>query len=54
MDNFSIFVWTVPLKNKYAETIKDTFGIIHISTKTKPNLIEADRGKHFLTVIFKV
>ena len=47
MDNFSKFGWTIPLKNKTAQTIKDFFEKIIISSKRKPNLIETDRGKEF-------
>ena len=47
LDNFSKFGWTVPLKNKNAQTIKDSFENIIISSKRKPNLIESDRGKEF-------
>ena len=45
IDKFSKFGWTVPLKNKNAQTIKDTFANILISSKRKPLLIETDRGK---------
>ena len=47
IDNFSKFGWTVPLKNKKAQTIKDSFESILIGSKRKPNLIESDRGKEF-------
>ena len=30
IENFSKFAWTVPLKNKNAQTKKDSFGIILI------------------------
>ena len=53
IDNFSKFGWTVPLKNKNAQTIKDSFENILISSKTKPNLIESDRGKEFHNNIFQ-
>ena len=52
IDNFSKFGWTIPLKNKNAQTIKDTFENIIISSKRKPNLIESDRGKEFYFLIF--
>ena len=45
IDNFSKFGWTVPLKNKNGQTIKDSFEKILINSKRKPNLIESDRGK---------
>ena len=47
IDNFSKFGWTSPFKNKNAQTIKDSFENILISSKRKPNLIETDRGKEF-------
>ena len=53
IDNFSKFGCTVPLKNKNAQTIKDSFENILISSKRKPNLIETDRGKEFYNNIFK-
>ena len=53
IDNFSKFGWTVPLKNKNALTIKDSFENIIINSKRKPNLIETDRGKEFYNSIFK-
>ena len=53
IDNFSKYGWTVPLKNKNARTIKDSFENILISSKRKPNLIESDRGKEFYNNIFQ-
>ena len=53
IDNFSKFGWTVPLKNKNAQTIKDSFENILISSKRKPNLIETDHGKKFYNNIFQ-
>ena len=53
IDNFSKFGWTIPLKNKNAQTIKDTFENILISSKRSPNLIESDRGKEFYNNIFQ-
>ena len=53
IDNFSKFGWTVPLKNKNAQTIKDSFENILISSKRKPNLIESDRGKELYNNIFQ-
>ena len=44
IDNFSKFGWTIPLKNKNAQTIKDSFENIIISSKRKPNLIQSDLG----------
>ena len=53
LDNFSKFGWTIPLKNKNAQTIKDSFENILISSKRSPNLIETDRGKEFYNNIFQ-
>ena len=53
INNFSKFGWTVPLKNKNAQTIKDSFEKIIISSKRKPNLIETDRGREFYNNIFQ-
>ena len=53
IDNFSKFGWTVPLKNKNAQTIKDAFENILINSKRSPNLIESDRGKEFYNIIFQ-
>ena len=53
IDNFSKFVWTIPIKNKNAQTIEDSFENILISSKRKPNLIEGDRGKEFCNNIFQ-
>ena len=53
IDNFSKFGWTVTLKNKNAQTIKDSFENIIISSKRKPKLIETDRGKEFYNNIFQ-
>ena len=53
IDNFSKFGWTVPIKNKNAQTIKDSFENILTSSKRKPDLIESDRGKEFYNNIFQ-
>ena len=47
------FGWTVPLKNKNAQTIKDSFENILITSKRKPNLIESDHSKEFYNNIFQ-
>ena len=53
IDNFSKFGWTIPLKNKNAQTIKDSFENILINSKRSLNLIETDRGKEFYNNIFQ-
>ena len=53
INNFSKLGWTIPLKNKNAQTIKNFFENILISSKRKPSLIETDRGKEFYNNIFQ-
>ena len=53
IDNFSKFGWTVPLKNKNAQTIKDSFENFIISSKRKPNFLEGDRDRGIYNNIFK-
>ena len=53
IDNFSKFGWTTTIKNKNGLTIRDSFENVLISSKRKPNLIEADRGKEFSNNIFQ-
>ena len=53
IDNFSKFGWTIPLKNKNSQSIKNSFENILISSKRSPNLIETDRGKEFYNNIFQ-
>ena len=53
IDNFSKFGWTIPLKNKIAQTIKDSFENMLTNSNRKPNLIESDRGKEFCNNIFQ-
>ena len=48
IDNFCKYGWTTPLRNKNAQTIKDSFENILINSKWSPNLGETDRGKEFL------
>ena len=53
IDTFSQLGWTVPLKNKNAQTIKHFFENIILNSKRKPNLVETDRGKEFFKSIFQ-
>ena len=53
IDNFSKYGWTVSLRNKNAQTIKDSFESIIISSKRSPNLLESDLGKEFYNKIFQ-
>ena len=53
IDNFIKYGWTIPLKNKNAQTIRDSFENILINSERKPNLIASDRGKEFYNNIFQ-
>ena len=53
IDNFSKYGWSIPLKNKNSQTIKDSFEKILINSKRKPNLFESDRGKEFYNNVFQ-
>ena len=53
IDNFSKYGWTVPIKNKNAQTIKDSFENIIISSKRSSNLLEGDRDRGFYNNIFQ-
>ena len=53
IDNFSKFRWTLPLKNKNAQTITNSFATILIGSKRKHGLIETDRCKEFYNKIFQ-
>ena len=43
IDNFSKFGWTVPRKNKNAQTIKDSFEKVLLPSKRKRIFFESDR-----------
>ena len=53
IDNFSKYGWTILLKNKNSQTMKDSFEKILISSKRKLNLIETGRRKEFYINIFQ-
>ena len=53
IDNFSKYGWTIHLKNKTGQTIKDSFENILTKSKQKPNIIQSDRGKEFYNNIFQ-
>ena len=52
IDNFSKFGWTIPLKNKFSQSITDAFSKIIKSSNRKPNLLETDDGKEYVNKIF--
>ena len=51
--NFSKFGWAIPLKNKYAQSITDSFSQFVKSSKRKTNLLETDVGKEYNNEYFK-
>ena len=54
IDKFSHCGWTVPLKNKTAQTKTNSSGNNFNSSKRKPVLIEIDRGKEFVNKFFNL
>ena len=52
-EKFSKFGWTLPLKNKNAQTTNSFENILKTSEERKPNLIETDRGKELYNSIFQ-
>ena len=53
IDNFSKYLWAIPLKNKNSQTITDEFSNILSTSKRKPLKIESDRGAEFYNSIFR-
>ena len=53
IDNYSKYLWAIPLRNKYGQTITNEFSNILTTSKRKPLKIESDRGTEFYKSIFK-
>ena len=53
IDNFSKYLWAIPLKNKNSQTITNESSNILTESKRKPNKIESDRGSEFYNSIFQ-
>ena len=53
IDNFSKYLWAIPLKNKYSQTITNEFSNILTTSKRKPLKIGSDRGTGFYNSIFQ-
>ena len=53
IDNFSKYLWAIPLKNKYSQTITNEFSNIITTSKRKPLKLESDRGKEWYNSIFQ-
>ena len=53
IDNFSKYLWAIPLRNKYSQTITNEFSNILIKSQRSPLKIESDRGSEFYNSIFQ-
>ena len=53
IDNFRKYLFAIPLKNKYSQTITNEFSNILLNSKRKPLKIESDRGKEWYNSIFQ-
>ena len=53
IDNFSKYLWAIPLKNKYGQTITQELSNLLTTSKRKPLKIESDRGTEFHNNIFQ-
>ena len=53
IDNFLKFLWAIPLKNKYSQTITNEFSNILTTSKRSPLKIESYRGAEFYNSIFQ-
>ena len=53
IDNFSKYLWAIPLKNKYSQTITNEFSNILSTSKRKPLKVEPDRVSEFFNSIFQ-
>ena len=47
IDIFSKYLWAIPLKNEYSQTITNEFSNFLTTSKRKPLKIESDRGSEF-------
>ena len=53
IDNFSNYLWAIPLKNKSIQIITNEFSNILTTSKRQPNKLESDRGSVFHNSIFQ-
>ena len=53
IDTFSKYLWAIPHKNNYSQTIINEFSIILTTSKREPLKIESDRGSDFYNNIFQ-
>ena len=53
IDNYSKYLWAIPLGNKYSQTITNEFSNIVTTSKRKPLKIESDRGGDIYNSVFQ-
>ena len=53
IDNFSKYLWAIPLRNKYSQTITNELSNIKTTSKRKPLKVESDRGTEFYNSIYQ-
>ena len=53
IDNFLKYLWAIPLKNKYSQSITNEFSNILTTSKRKRLKLESDRGTEFYNSIFQ-
>ena len=53
IDNFSKYLWAIPLKNKYSQSITNEFSKNLTTSKRSPVKLESDRGTEFYNSIFQ-
>ena len=53
IDNFSKYLWAIPLKNKNSKTITDEFSNVLSKSKRRPLKLESDRGSEWYNSIFQ-
>ena len=53
IDNYSKYLWAIPLKNKNSKTITDEFMNILSTSNRRPLNLESDRGAEWFNSIFQ-
>ena len=53
IDNYSKYLWAIPLKNKKSETITNDFMNILSTSKRRPIKLDSDIGKEWYNSVFQ-
>ena len=53
IDKYSKYLWDIPLKNKYSQTVTDVFSNIVTTSKRSPIKLESDRGSEWYNNTFQ-